>query len=70
MTKHTDDLDDRPKDDTIAQTGPGIPDDSGSPIEASDEEIARIHSALKDGKQADEKRNLERQLERLTHGMA
>jgi hypothetical protein len=70
MTKNIDGLTDRTKDDTIAQTGPGIPDDSSSPIQASDEEIARIRSALKDGEQMDEKEELEKQLERPKHGTA
>lgn len=55
MTKNTDGLNDRPTDDTIAQTSSDIRDASSSPIDASDEEMARIHSALTKGNQKDEK---------------
>ncbi len=70
MTKITDGANDRPKDETIAQSGNGIPDDSGAPIEASDEEIARVRAKLGTDDRHDEKEDLERQLERPKHGTA
>jgi hypothetical protein len=70
MTKHSDGPNDRPKDTTIAQSGPGIPDDAGRPIEASDEEIARVRHKMVDGDQKGDKEDLERQLERPKHGTA
>lgn len=70
MTRITEGANDRPKDETIAQSRRGMPDDSSAPIKASDEEIARVRSALgADGRQA-EKKDLEKQLERPKHGTA
>jgi hypothetical protein len=43
------DLNDRPRDETIAQSGDGIPDDSGKPVEVTDEEVERIGSNLTGG---------------------
>jgi len=54
-TKITNGLNDRPKDTTIAQTGEGIPDDSGSPIEISDEEVEAVRQKLVGGEHAHEK---------------
>ncbi|WP_165422527.1 hypothetical protein [Rhizobium ruizarguesonis] len=42
MSKITDGLNDRPKGSTIAQSGPGLPDDSSRPIEATDQEAERV----------------------------
>ena len=36
----------RPRDDSIGQTGPGLPDDTGHPIDISPEEEKRIADAL------------------------
>lgn len=36
----------RPRDDTIAQTGPGLPDDSSTPVEVTQEEAERIRKAV------------------------
>jgi hypothetical protein len=46
MHKITNGPNDRPRDETIAQSGPGFPDDSGTPIEASDEEVERVRAKL------------------------
>lgn len=70
MTKNTNGSNDRPKDETIAQSGGGIPDDSGAPIEASDEEIARVRAKVGGDDRQAEKEDLERQLERPKHGTA
>ncbi|NGP17849.1 hypothetical protein [Devosia aurantiaca] len=39
-------LNDRPRDETIAQTGAGLPDDSSKPIEVSDAEVAKLREKL------------------------
>jgi hypothetical protein len=70
MPKITDGVNDRSRDDTIAQTGNGIPDDSGNAVEASDEEIARVRSKLGADAPKDAKDGLEKQLERPKHGTA
>ena len=37
----------RPRDDTIAQTGEGIPDDSGRPVQVDEEEAKRIEQSIR-----------------------
>ena len=37
---------DRPRNETIAQTGAGVPDDTGRPIEVDEAEIARVRAKL------------------------
>jgi hypothetical protein len=37
---------DRPKNETIAQSGSGLPDDSGSLIEVSDEQVEAVRAKL------------------------
>ena len=37
---------DRPRDATIAQTGEGLPDDSGRPVEVDEGQIERIKDKL------------------------
>lgn len=37
---------DRPRDETIAQSGEGLPDDSGKPIEVDDDEVERVKAKL------------------------
>jgi hypothetical protein len=44
--KITDGLNDRSRNDTIAQSGAGIPDDSGTPIAVDDDAVARAREAL------------------------
>lgn len=44
--KITEGLNDRPRNDTIGQTGPGIPDDSSEPIEVSDAAVERARDSL------------------------
>lgn len=39
---------DRPKSETIAQTGEGLPDDSSQPVEATDDQIERAKRSLND----------------------
>jgi hypothetical protein len=40
---------DRSSSETIAQTGPGLPDDSGEPIEVSQAEVDRVRANLEKG---------------------
>lgn len=57
MSKITDGLNDRPKDASIGQSGPGLPDDSSQPIEATDEEVARVREKLQnDARDVDDAR--------------
>ncbi len=37
----------RPRDETIAQTGPGIPDDTSAPVEISPEEEKNIEKSIR-----------------------
>lgn len=39
---------DKPRNDTIAESGPGVPDDSGRVIELDDEQIKRAKDSLRD----------------------
>ena len=48
-TKVTTGANDRPKDETIAQTGPGLPDDTTLPVDVSEEEVERAREKLKSG---------------------
>ncbi len=43
---------DRPKNQTIAQTGGGIPDDSRAPVDVDDAEVERVRQKL-EGNQRD-----------------
>ena len=44
--KITTGLNDRPRNETIAQTGAGIPDDTSRPLEVDEAEIARVRAKL------------------------
>ncbi len=46
----------RPRDDTIAQTGPGIPDDASSPVEVTPEEEKTIEKSIRDMGRGDARR--------------
>jgi hypothetical protein len=48
MSKISTGLNDRPKDSTIAQSGPGLPDDSGTPIEVTDQDAEKLRQNLED----------------------
>ncbi|MGX7705834.1 hypothetical protein [Methylobacterium sp. Gmos1] len=37
----------RPKDETIAQTGPGLPDDSSPPVSVDEKEAKRIEEKIR-----------------------
>lgn len=70
MSKITDGFNDRPKDVWIAQSGPGLPDDSGQPIEATDEEVERVRSKLKDDAPTEVKKEVDEQIEKPQRGSA
>ncbi|MCJ8517972.1 uncharacterized protein with von Willebrand factor type A (vWA) domain [Pseudorhizobium tarimense] len=44
--KITNGANDRPRNETIAQSGAGIPDDSSRPLEADDAEVDRVRDNL------------------------
>ncbi|ACE94217.1 hypothetical protein CO648_23020 [Rhizobium phaseoli] len=69
MSKIADRVGDRAKDETIDRSGSGNPDGSGTPINASDDEIAAIRNNL-GAVDGEEKRDLARQLARPKHGTA
>ena len=48
-SKVTTGANDRPKDETIAQTGPGLPDDTTRPVDVSEEEVERARQKLENG---------------------
>ncbi|KAA0685654.1 hypothetical protein DTW90_34890 [Neorhizobium sp. P12A] len=70
MSKITNGPNDRPKDESIAQSGPGIPDDRRAPVTASNKEIEEARRKLKSGDRPTESVELERQLEHPKHGTA
>jgi hypothetical protein len=70
-SKITNGANDRPKDDTIAQTGDGIPDDSGAPIDVSDEEVERTRNKLRGGTSHEDLMNeVEEEIDLPTKGSA
>lgn len=46
MSKITTGFNDRPKDSALAQSGPGLPDNSSMPMEATEEEALKIRAKL------------------------
>jgi hypothetical protein len=73
MTKITTGLNDAPKEATIAQSGPGLPDDSSQPVEATEEVALRLRSRLEGTGQEDRKAeadDLAKQLARPKRGTA
>ncbi|WP_410216282.1 hypothetical protein [Paracoccus sp. (in: a-proteobacteria)] len=44
--KTTTGANDRPKDASIAQTGPGLPDDSSMPVDADDQQLEAMRASL------------------------
>jgi hypothetical protein len=73
MTKITTGLNDAPEEATIAQSGPGLPDDSSQPVEATEGEALRIQSKLEGTDQEDRKAeadDLGKQLASPKHGTA
>ncbi|ACE94379.1 hypothetical protein AMC90_PD00301 (plasmid) [Rhizobium phaseoli] len=54
---------DRPRNETIAGSGPGIPDDSGRVVELTDEEIKRTKASLLRDRLDDLKDELDEQID-------
>jgi hypothetical protein len=61
-TKITTGPNDRPKD-AIAQTGPGLPDDTSQPVEATDEQIRRAKESLRESPRQKLKREVEEEVD-------
>lgn len=53
----------RPRDETIAESGPGIPDDSGRLVELTDAEIKRVEASLLRGRRHEPNDGLDEQIE-------
>lgn len=70
MPKITDGLNDRPKDASIAQRGPGLPDDSSQPVESTDEEVERVRVKFEDDARAKAKKEIDEQVEKPQRGSA
>ncbi len=68
MSKVTNGLNDRPKDETITQSGEGLPDDSGKPIDVADDEIARVKEKLETDARSKLKKGLEQDIDRTQRG--
>lgn len=62
--------DHRAREPGIAQSKPGLRDDSGPPVEASDKEIEEARRKLRKGDDTADSIKLERQFERPKHGTA
>lgn len=54
---------DRSRNETIAETGPGIPDDSGRLVELTDAEIERMTASLLRGRRNPLKDELDEQID-------
>lgn len=70
MSKITDGPNDRPKDSTIAQSGPGLPDDSGQPVEATDQDSERVRAKFEDDARKKVKAEIDEQVEKPQRGTA
>ncbi|MBY2909873.1 hypothetical protein [Rhizobium leguminosarum] len=70
MSKITEGLNDRPKDSTIAQSGPGLPDDSGQPIEATDQKVERVREKFKGDARRKLQAEIDEQVEKPQRGTA
>ena len=76
-SKLTNGLNDRPKGETIAQTGAGLPDDTSRPPELDDEEASKIEQKIRsmgskgsEQAQADLKSEVEQDIELPLKGSA
>ncbi|ACS59975.1 MULTISPECIES: hypothetical protein [Rhizobium] len=70
MSKTTNGLNDRPKDSTIAQSGPGLPDDSGQPIEATNQEVERVRAKFEGDARKKLQAEIDEQVEKPQRGTA
>lgn len=64
-------MNDRPRQDTIAQSGAGIPDDSSRPIETDDATIGRVREDLSVGSARERlKEEVQEEIEKPQRGTA
>ncbi|MDR7144945.1 hypothetical protein [Rhizobium sp. BE258] len=72
MTKITTGPNDAPKDATLAQSAPGLPEDTSLPVEATEEEALWIKAKVKgtNDEGRNDARDLAAQLARTKHGTA
>ncbi|AXV18321.1 hypothetical protein CYG48_21535 (plasmid) [Neorhizobium sp. SOG26] len=68
--KITPGLNDRPRESSIAQSGPGLPDDSSSPIEVSEQQIERARDQLVGSNRETLKKEVQEQIEKPQRGSA
>jgi hypothetical protein len=68
--KTTDGANDRSRSDTIAQSGPGLPDDSGQPVEVDEAAVDRARSNLAGDPQAELEREVAEQIDKPQRGSA
>ncbi|HEX2146697.1 MAG TPA: hypothetical protein VHG11_03490 [Pseudorhizobium sp.] len=69
--KITNGANDRPRNETIAQSGAGIPDDSSRPLEADDAEVDRVRDNLSGGSARQQlKDEVQEQIEKPQRGSA
>ena len=64
------DRDGRANDASLSQSGPGIPDHAGQPIEVSNEEAKRIRAKFEAEARAKVKAEIEEQIEKPQRGTA
>lgn len=68
MAKITDGLNDRPREATVAQSGPGLPDDCSQPIEADEVEAEHIRAKLEGDVRAKMRKKIDEQVEKPRRG--
>jgi hypothetical protein len=62
-------LNDRPRNESISQTAPGLPDDTARPVEIDDAEVERVRAKLmKSGKSNTTAEQIERENEAVQKG--
>lgn len=70
MSKVNTDFNDRPKDASIAQSGPCLPDDGSAALEATYQEIEQKRMKNEDGSRSKARKEIDEQVERLRRGSA
>lgn len=69
-SKITTGLNDRPKGETISQTGQGLPDDSSTPFSVDEAEIARVRDKLMNNSRKALKEEVEEEIDLPQKGSA
>jgi hypothetical protein len=67
-TKITTGANDRPKDETIAQSGEGLPDDLADPVEVDESAVERARQNLEESPRKERKRKVEEEIESSQKG--